>query len=262
VIFYLHLQKQRTHTELKIHPNLKLRNLIIASRNVAEQCQLIGSINTTTETSESSDQTPYQSRSESFSFSTHFPAKAVLLGFKELMADTVQFQEDFSRIILDSFKEDSQNTRNEIRQIVFTSQNKSPIVTPQLNGKKENGEPLISTSTLITAIRDDKVRNILNKNFPGSQIVTWNYMDVEGSIEGNPENISVDFILTKDNIYHLLHITEKVGTEELESILKIGKLFSSQFPQITLGCVLITSKASAQASMVADACKIRLLMIR
>jgi len=260
------LAKQRLHVDLKIQGNVVIRSYIASRRAVAEQTPLFS---TNSETSES-EQTPHKSRSESYSggidftLSRQFSGKALLAGFKELMLNEQSFRDDFSKIVLDSVKEDTHKIRNEIRhslaittQLRTHSSNNSQIN----NGKNHSGEPYITLTTPISSIKDSKVRNILSRNFPGANIVTWNYYDAEGAIEGNPENITVDFIHNRDS-YQLLDVKDKVGVEDIATLLRIGKLFNGIFPQISLGCVMVTSKITPQASIVADACKMRLYIIR
>jgi len=125
---------------------------------------------------------------------------------------------------------------------------------------RNNEEPNFSTPIAISTIKDTKVRGIISKNFPGGHIVTWEHYDTEGIVNSTPEIIVVD-IIQKDTNYYILDLKEKVGIEEIATLLRVGKLFHNLYPDFTLGCVVVFWKITKQASLVADACKIRLLNV-
>jgi len=152
-------------------------------------------------------------------------------------------------------KEESSKLKNEIKMLMSASVPLS--LTPS---SRNNEEPNFSAPISIFTIKDIKIRGIISRHFPGGQIITWEHYDTEGIVDGTPETIVVD-IIQKDTNYYILDLKEKVGIEEIATLLRVGKLFHNLYPEFPLGCVVVYAKITKQASLVADACKIRLLNV-
>uniref|UniRef100_A0A6B2KX29 Ras-GEF domain-containing protein n=1 Tax=Arcella intermedia TaxID=1963864 RepID=A0A6B2KX29_9EUKA len=174
--------------------------------------------------------------------------------FRDLIATDMQFREEISNLIKEVVLEESNKLKAEFK--ILMSQNASNRdAVPQ-----PKDEPNFSSPIGIGHVKDLKIKDILAKHFPGSQIVTWDYT---GDIEGNPTNIEtckVDFIKKESN-YYVLDIKDEVSLEDLSRVLRIGKHFHTLYPDISLGCVVICSRSSKPVVEVAESCKIRLLSL-
>jgi len=145
-------------------------------------------------------------------------------------------------------------------KIITTTIADKPTSTPTPSPATEQLH-IFSAPPPTATIKDPNVRNVINKAFPGSQLVIWEHQDTEGVVAGgNSSTINV-WIIQKDNNYFLLDIQDKVGIEEIATAMRIGKLFTSVHADIPLGCVMVTKKITKQATTVANACKIKLLKL-
>jgi len=262
-------QQKLPYQESKIRSVPKVRCYINDRRQKAETLPLVGNGTTNSDNSES-DLTYRKSRSESYSASNEawselspriqrpqsfLPPKTVSKVFKELMTTDSQYRNEIASVVREVMKEETSKLKNEIKTLMSVSVPLS--FTPTA---RSNEEPIFSAPIAISTIKDTKVRGIISKNFPGGHIVTWEHYDTEGVVDGTPEMIVVD-IIQKDTNYYILDLKEKVGIEEIATLLRVGKLFHNLFPDIALGCVVVYWKIAKQASLVADACKIRLLNV-
>lgn len=138
---------------------------------------------------------------------------------------------------------------------------------PQTPSTPNNGTPLVrqSSTPLLQNIDsegksfDDCSKALIERDFPGSSLETWECYDESGTVYGMPCSVSSQ-ILKKDKVY-ICNIRESVEVPNILETIKIGKLYKTLNPSTQLACVIITSKISPEAEELAAKFKIKVYQV-
>jgi hypothetical protein len=105
-----------------------------------------------------------------------------------------------------------------------------------------------------------QARSVLEKDFPGCPLTTWEYNDQQGQIYGVPQSVSIE-VLKKDKSNYICDIRHGVSVNDVSNLIKVGKVYRAQNPTSPLACIIITDSINDQAEDIAARCKIKVYKI-
>jgi hypothetical protein len=105
-----------------------------------------------------------------------------------------------------------------------------------------------------------QARSLLEKDFPGCPLTTWEYDDQQGQIYGAPQRINID-VLKKDKSNYICDIRHGVSVNDVSNLIKVGKIYRAQNPTSPLACIILTDSIQPQAEDIAARCKIKVYKI-
>jgi len=101
---------------------------------------------------------------------------------------------------------------------------------------------------------------VLDKDFPACPLEKWEHHDSTGQVYGAPHMISID-VLKKDRNTYLCDIRPVVQVNDVMNLIKIGKLYRTQFPTAPLACLIITTNIAPQAEEQATKFRIKVYRV-
>jgi len=109
-------------------------------------------------------------------------------------------------------------------------------------------------------ITDFRIRKFLCDTFPEAGFSRWEHFDQNCEVTVSPQPVSCVILhLDNNSTRMLVDIKENFTIQEAVSLLKIGKLYHAQFPDITVCSLVIANQITAQAAQVAERCHIKIL---
>jgi len=103
--------------------------------------------------------------------------------------------------------------------------------------------------TNIPLFNDEKVRNIIQKEFSDCPLEVWSAI----------ENIPPCYIIKKGQKRIILEVKQKLDVQDIPQILKTGKLYRSLNSCPVLGCAVIVDEITPAAETAAKKCQIRVI---
>jgi len=102
---------------------------------------------------------------------------------------------------------------------------------------------------------------MINSEYPGSALYKWTFFDSRGTVSGQSQNISVN-IAKSENSRSIFEVIQNPSIQDIERIIKIGKLYKSQNPNYPLTCFILTPSNVQETVMnMANRCKIKIFKI-
>eukprot|EP01129_Flabellula_baltica_P014536 TRINITY_DN6981_c0_g1_i1.p1 TRINITY_DN6981_c0_g1~~TRINITY_DN6981_c0_g1_i1.p1 ORF type:complete len:1107 (-),score=304.83 TRINITY_DN6981_c0_g1_i1:11-3331(-) len=160
-----------------------------------------------------------------------------------LLLNDDEFKAELSVLVKEVWAEEIELLRQEITQL-------SDSLTFDLHGGTEGDVDLGNA----------QAAKVIETEFPGSQIREWSFYDEAGTITGNPENISIKLV-KEGGMTHICDVIPTTTPEELNRMLKLGKLYKSRYPGEPISCLIITGSIDESTTQAATKCKIRVIVV-
>jgi len=164
----------------------------------------------------------------------------------DLIFNDEEFRDELTKLTKEVMQEELTNFKQEINELTQYLQ--------PLTKEPEGNEELLSTNL------DPRARDIINQEYPGCSIIKWTFFDSRGTVNGSPQNVSAN-IVKGDSSRNLFEVLQTTNVQDIERIIKIGKLYKSQNPNHPLSCFIITGNVLDNVMNIANKCKIKIFKL-
>jgi len=146
------------------------------------------------------------------------------------------FKDELSKLVKIVMNEELGQFKNEVRDLTESLQ--------PLPGGQELNEIEITTSV------EPKAQQIINQEFPGCSVFRWTSQNTTSNV------------VKGENSRFIYEVIPSVSVQDLERVIKTGKLYKAQYPSFPLSCFIITSSnVNDNVLNVAHKCKIKIFKV-
>jgi len=146
------------------------------------------------------------------------------------------FKDELSKLVKIVMNEELDQFKNEVRDLTESLQ--------PLPGGQELNEVEITTSV------EPKAQQIISQEFPGCSVFRWTSQNTTSNV------------VKGENSRFIYEVIPSVSVQDLERVIKTGKLYKAQYPSFPLSCFIITSSnVNDNVLNVAHKCKIKIFKV-
>lgn len=105
------------------------------------------------------------------------------------------------------------------------------------------------------------MNDIVMKQFPGQEIVSWKRFDESGIVFGKPSEVELH-VVTKNSVSYIVETREVANPLDIQHLIRVGKFFTIQNPKQVVRCLLVTRSLNPKTQRMAERAKIEVLIAR